>query len=143
MATTAAARARLAALGLTPQRCPATRVLAPNMTRSFGAFHISYARRIPEYGSDTTALVLRGRVFLVLSGDHAADMVAAAEARGVDGCIDLFVERLEQASLLSEHHMAVGVGADPFELEPTTREVLGQAGFDRLAAAVRGGSVAA
>lgn len=122
--------------GLASQRCPVTGEVMSNMTRSFDGFHISYARYLPHYGCDTTALVLNDRVFLILNGYHADDMVNAAVERGIQGCIDIFIDRIQQANNLSEHDMAVGLAADPFELYQTTVELIGQQNIDRLKQAI-------
>lgn len=82
----------LQSLGMTGSACPVTNVLAPNVGRSFGEFAISYNRHSSDYGCDTTAIVLRGRVFLVLNGNHAAQLCLAASDIGVQGCVDYFIE---------------------------------------------------
>ncbi|WP_115632109.1 hypothetical protein [Buttiauxella agrestis] len=122
--------------GFSPVRCPATQVVMPNMTRNFDGFHISYARSIQHYGSDTTAIVLQGRVFLLLNGYHADVLSEAAERSGIHGCIDIFIERIGQANKLSEHRMAAGIDNDLFELAPTVLDVIGQDYMDRLMQAV-------
>jgi hypothetical protein len=122
--------------GFSPVRCPVTQVVMPNMTRNFDGFHISYARNLADYGSDTTSVVLQARVFLVLNGYHADVMVEAAERNGIQGCIDVFIERLQQANKFSEHRMAAGVDTDTFSLMPTTLEMIGQSYMDRFMQAV-------
>ncbi|HGW8688854.1 TPA: hypothetical protein ACNRQC_004800, partial [Klebsiella pneumoniae] len=89
-------------------------------------------------GCDTTALVLDGRVFFVLNGDHACDMTKAAAARGIDGCIDVFIDRIESASRHSEHKMAIGLTNDEFGLMPTALAVIGEENILRLLSAVTG-----
>ena len=135
MTTTQATRH--SASGLSSQRCPATRQLMPNRVRNFDRFHISYNNRSADYGCPTTALVLEGRVFLVLNGDHVEAMVDAAVQGGLQGCMDLFIERIDQANPLSEHMMAFGLAADPFGLQATATGLLGQETFDRIAIAIR------
>jgi len=93
---------------LSSQRCPVTNALQPNRVRNFEGFHISYNPHRADYGCDTTALVLQGRVFFVLNGDHAADLLDAAEQGGLQSCVDLFIARIERANAISEHRMAVG-----------------------------------
>lgn len=122
--------------GFSTERCPVTRQVMPNMTRQYDGFHISYARYLSHYGCATTALVLQGRVFFVLNGDHTQDMVEAANQRGIQGCIDLFIERVHQVNNLSEHQMAVGLAADPFGLSQTTLELIGQQSVDRIVQAI-------
>ena len=124
--------------GFSSNLCPVTRNVMPNMTRDFGNYHISYCRELSHYGSDTTALVMKGRVFFILNGYHADDMVDAAEQNGIQGCIDLFINRINLANQLSEHCMAVGMVADPFGLYQTTVELIGQQSVDRIVEAVSG-----
>jgi hypothetical protein len=111
------------------------------MTRSFDGFYVSHARHISHYGCETTALVLQDRVFFVLNGNHADAMVGAATQGGIHGCIDLFIDRIGQANRFSEHCMAAGVVADPFNLRQTTLDLIGQSNIDRIARAVSGAQV--
>lgn len=127
--------AAMTAAGLAPGRCPITHRLMPNITRNFPGFHISYSRQTRVYGSDTTAMVLGGRVFFILDGNHAVEMIEAALLDGIRGCLDVFIERIDRANALSEHRMAAGLAADPFELRATTLRLIGQAGMERLVAA--------
>ena len=125
-------------LAMRSSKCPVTHSPSPNVTRSFGAdFHISYNPRSSAYGSDTTAIVLQERVFFVLTGDHSEALCAAAAEHVVKGCIDYFAENITRANGNSEHLMATGLHSDPFNLLPTTLEVIGQEGVDRIAAAVQ------
>lgn len=126
----------LSSLGFSGASCPVTREVMPNMVRAFDGFHISYCRHQSHYGSDTTALVLQGRVFFILSGYHADALVQAAEDNGIQGCISAFIERIEQANPFSEHRQALLLDPDPFQVHSTTLEVIGQDGFDRLLAAL-------
>jgi len=127
---------RTPADGLSSQHCPVTGELAPNRARTFDGFHVSYNAHTLYYDSDTTALVLRDRVFLVLNGNHTAEMLDAATRDGLAGALRVFMDRLSLANPLSEHRMALGLCDDPFELQPTMVEVLGQDAFDRFVAAV-------
>lgn len=111
---------------------------ALNTTNNFKGFHISYLKDTRDYGSDTTALVLGGRVFFVLNGNHAAEMNEAALQNGIQGCLDVFIERIDRANAASEHRMAAGLDGDPFELQATTLRMIGQEGMDRLVAAIEG-----
>ena len=81
---------------------------------------------------------MQGRVFFILNGYHADDMVDAAEQNGIQGCIGLFINRINLANQLSEHCMAVGMVADPFGLYQTTVELIGQQSVDRIVEAVSG-----
>lgn len=125
----------LGALGMTGSACQVTRVLAPNVSRSFGDFSISYCRRSVDYGCDTTAIVLGGRVFLILNGYHAEQLIDAASVSGIQACVDYFAENIARANARSEHQMATGVVADLFGLYGTTLEVLGQQSIEKLAKA--------
>lgn len=127
--------------GFSSVHCPVTREVMPNMTRNSKGFHISYAGYQSHYDSDTTALVLQGRVFFILNGNHAGAMVEAVEQSGIDGCVALFIEKIQLTNPHSEHRMAVRVAADPFALYPTTLEVIGQNNVDRIVQALVGGHV--
>lgn len=127
---------RHTANGLSSQRCPVTRQLTPNRVRNFDRFHISYNNHTSDYGCVTTALVLDGRIFFVLNGDHVREMVDAAERDGIQGCVDLFITRIHDANERSEHRMAAGLAADPFGLHRTAIDVIGQANVDRIAGAM-------
>lgn len=98
-----------------------------NVVREFNGFHIAY-----DHGTDTTALVLRNHVFFVLAGDHVHDWDKAAKDKGIQGCIDLFVERMDQAHRRSEHRMAVGLDSDIFNLRPTLYEMIGKDGIEKI-----------
>lgn len=117
--------------------CPVTNVITPNLTRTYTGFHISYNPSSANYGCDTTALVLSDRVFFVLNGDFSERFADASESKGLQGCIDLFIENIEKANRLSEHLMASGMSSDPFDLGRTAREMLGQENIDRIVQAVK------
>lgn len=113
-------------------RSPVTNELMPNMTRSYANFYISYARYLPHYGCDTTALVLGDRVFFILNGNHANEMKNLAEEKGIGGVIEYFITNINQANSWSEHKMAVGLSPDPFGLHDTALKILGQTIIDRI-----------
>lgn len=116
--------------------CPVTNVRSPNVSRSFENFHISYCDRSDGYGCDTTAIVLRDRVFFILNGNHAAQLINTAEEEGIQGCIEYFIENIEKANRYSEHSMATGVINDPFDLFSTALEVIGQDNISKVAQAM-------
>lgn len=122
-------------LGMTGSSCPVTNMRAPNVARGFGEFSISYNRHTSDYGCETTAIVLRGRVFFVLNGNHAEQLCFAATSDGIQGCVDYFVENIAQANPRSEHRMATGLGSDPFSLMATALDVIGQCNINRVAKA--------
>ncbi|ARV43098.1 hypothetical protein ACRFV7_005234 [Klebsiella oxytoca] len=129
---------QLAELGFTSDVIPVINTPAPNMTRGFERFHISYNFSSAAYGCDTTALVLDERVFFVLDGDHARDMTEAAKSHGIDGCVNVFIDRIESANRHSEHKMAIGLTSDKFGLMPTALAVIGEQNILRLLSAVTG-----
>lgn len=108
-----------------------------NRVVNFNGFHLSYDPSSRDYGSDTTGIVFKGRVFFVLNGDHSHGLHAAVEAAGVQGAIDYFIEHQADANKSSEHLMVCGQQNDLFELTPTVREIIGQDGIDRLIRAFR------
>jgi hypothetical protein len=122
----------LRSAGMTGSSCPVTNVRAPNVARSFGEFSISYNSHTSDYGCDTTAIVLCGRVFFVLNGNHAVQLCLAASSNGIEGTIQYFIENIAQANHRSEHWMATGLSSDPFSLHPTTLQVIGQCNVDRI-----------
>jgi hypothetical protein len=122
--------------GFVQQVCPVTRQVAPNSISSFDGFHISYCRESSSYGSDTTALVLQGTVFFILKGNYSQAMLRAAHEKGVQGCIDVFIEQLDRVSSFSEHLMALELIKDQFGLAKYARQTLGEQCFDRLREAV-------
>ncbi len=135
MTTTQATRD--SANGLSSQRCPVTRQLMPNRVRSFDGFHVSYNNSSSDYGCPTTALVLGGRVFLILNGDHAGDLIEAAELGGLQGCMYLFIERIASANSRSEHMAAFGLTEDPFGLQSTVLTLIGQSSLEQAVTKIR------
>ena len=120
-------------LGFVGGSCPVTNVVSPNISKDYpGGFHVSYCRSNRDYGCATTTIILKGRVFFVLNGNHAAALDAAAIAGGISTCMDYFLQNIALANPLSEHLMAVGLADDPFALASTTLEILGQSTIDRI-----------
>lgn len=111
--------------------CPISHSPSPNVVKAFGPFNVSYNPSTQGYGIDTTAIVLDDHVFLILKGDHAAALDQACQRAGIEGCIDYFVDHINEAHKMSEHLMATGMIKDQFGLVPTTKRVLGQH-FDKL-----------
>lgn len=122
-------------LGMHGSACPVSRVLSSNVTRSFGKFTISYNRSSAGYGSDTTSIGLDGRVFFVLDGSHGAALCAIGEQQGMQGFVDYFIAHIGKANQRSEHWMAAGLRDDPFGLQVTAVELMGQANLERIAKA--------
>lgn len=125
-------------LGMSSTFCPMSNTCSPNSVRSFGKdVHISYLPYSSAYGCDTTAIVLRDHVYLVLRGDHTNQLIPVTAEAGIQGCVDYFIKHLDQAHLMSEHLMAVGIDDDQFNLMSTTIAIFGQDSVDRIAAAAR------
>lgn len=122
--------------GYAPQICPISHLPTPNMAKTYQGFHISYTGYMDHYGSDTTALVLKEQVFFILSGSHGKALEQIADDEGIQGCIEYFIKHLDQANKMSDHLMAVGLKADPLKCQPVAIEILGQATFDHLLAAI-------
>lgn len=119
--------------GMTAGTCPITNARTPNVSRSFENFHISYNPSSADYGCDTTAIVLGGRVFFILNGDHEKPLLNAATEGGVHACVDYFIDNIAYANRrFSEHRMATRTIDDPFDLFTTTAEVIGYDNLNRI-----------
>jgi hypothetical protein len=114
-------------------RCPVTNSVSPNSVASFDQYHISYNPSYACYGCDTTAIVLRDTVFLVLKGEHRKPL---AEAPDLLGCMEYFIANIHLAHSFGEHLRITGLDVDPFKLTPTAVEVLGVETLDRLKQAI-------
>lgn len=101
-------------------------------TPSIGGVNISYNPSSRDYGTRTTAIILNGRVFFVLNGDHRAVLAETLQNTGGQGCLDYFIENIAQANAMSEHYIVIGELADLFGITQTAIEVLGQPNIDRL-----------
>lgn len=115
--------------------CAFTNSLSVNATKSFDNFHISYDPTTRNYKSITTAIVLENHVFLVLNGNHSFALNQIAGHSGLVGCVDYFIEHIEQANPFSEHLNITGKSPDIFGLTKVAIKVLGQANIDRIAEA--------
>lgn len=79
-------------------------VMAPNVCNNFGTFYISYNDWDTDiYGCDTTAIVV-GQMerFYVLNGDHREQLHAIAEKKGLDGCVQYFLDHIDEKSKYSD-----------------------------------------
>lgn len=114
-------------------RCPITGSVSPNSVASFDQYHISYKPSSVHYGCDTTALVLRDTVFLILRGDHRKPLT---EAPDLQGCMEYFVENIHLAHPFGEHLQVTGLDIDHFKLTTTAEEVLGVETLGRLKQAI-------
>lgn len=117
--------------------CPITNELSPNVTMNFERFHLSYNNRSGDYGCDTTAIVLDGRVFMLLNGEHKNALSNAAQENGIHGCVDYFIANIDKANRFSEHLTLIGIGNDQFALIPTAIEVIGEINIGRIAEACK------
>ena len=108
-----------------------------NCTVNKVGYHLSYNPSVADYGSHTTALVLLGRVFFVLNGNHKEYILEASEKDGLQGCIDYFIDNIKMANDLSEHYIIIGQNEDLFELTKTALQSIGQVNIDRIYKAVK------
>ncbi|MND11763.1 hypothetical protein D3C87_686460 [compost metagenome] len=99
--------------------------------------YLSFSQRTSDYGCVTTAIVMAGRLFFVLNGDHRQALDAISLSRGLQGCFNYFLEHLGEASIHSEHRIVAGEKKDLFGLTNTALETLGQQNIDRLTLACR------
>lgn len=110
--------------GFSSSVIPVINQVSPNISRSFDGFSVSYNRSSRDYGTDTTAMVVRGRVFMLLRGNHALELAGAAEQGGLIAAVTMFIMKIEMAITQSEHLEAFGLANDPFDLASTLREAL-------------------
>ncbi|SED37667.1 hypothetical protein SAMN05216178_6998 [Pseudomonas saponiphila] len=101
-------------------------------TKAIDGSYVSYNPSSRDYGCHTTALVLGGRVFLILNGDHREGLFGAVVEGGIAAGAAYFIERIAQANSRSEHHEITGQCADIFELTPTAVRCIGQELVDRM-----------
>lgn len=104
-----------------------------NIVTAFKDFHISYEPDSELYGSDTTAIVLKHDVFLILNGCHNA-LDAIAKEKGLQGCFDYFLENIHLANPKSEHQMACGYFQSLFGIAEAAKSVLGEENIQKLLA---------
>lgn len=113
------------------QRVPVTNELAPNTILNRGDYHISYNASAANYGSETTAIVLKNTVFLVLNGDHKKALQDISEEGGLQACFDYFLENIDSANGMSEHHPILK-GDNTFNIAMWAEEFLGPDNIERL-----------
>lgn len=106
-----------------------------NSVAGFEGFHLSYNPSSVDYGSDTTAFVIKQSLFLILNGDHKTDMHAAAEAGGIMGALDYFIANIGRANYRGSHKEAV-YGDPHFGGDKIALETFGEDGVARLRAAL-------
>ena len=111
---------------------PIINTMSPNSTLNFDNFHLSYNRSRVNYGCDTTAIVLKGDVFLILNGNHKKELEEISNKDGLVGCLNYFIENIKLSNRLSEHHtFTVGV-SDPFNLKQRATNTIGQYMVDSI-----------
>ncbi len=113
------------------QRIPVTNEVAPNTVLDRGEYHVSYNSSTRDYGSKTTAIVLKGTVFLILNGDHRGALEQISETAGLHGCFDYFLENIHKANHLCSHKEILR-GDNTFNTEINARKVLGDENISRL-----------
>jgi hypothetical protein len=92
-------------------------------------YHFSYNPSSAGYGTQTSAIVLKERVFLILTGDHREQLEAT---QSLQQAFDYFVENIDKAHDYSEHTQLTGQRPDAFGLITTALETLGSANLERL-----------
>jgi hypothetical protein len=112
-------------------RIPVINVLTPNEVSDQGEFHLSYNRSSSDYGCDTTAIVLRGTVFLILKRDHRAALTAACDADGLQGCFDYYLKHIAEAHPYSDHYLILK-GDNTFATTEDATKFLGEQNISRL-----------
>lgn len=117
-------QSQLLSNGFSSSTIPVINQKSPNISRPFDGFAVSYNRSSRDYGCDTTGLVIGGRVFLLLSGNHALELAGAAEQGGLVAALTMFIMKMEFAIEQSEHLSAFGIAADPFDTASTVRSAL-------------------
>ena len=103
-----------------------------NSVKTFEGYHISYNPSSADYGCDTTAIVISGRVFFVLNGNHKKALESIALNSGLVGCLEYFASNYKQVNHMSEHNMALGLANDPFELQTTLLDAIGETVFNAI-----------
>jgi hypothetical protein len=106
-----------------------------NSVAGFKDFHLSYNPSSVDYGSDTTAFVVKQSLFLILNGDHKVAMHAAAETGGVMGALNYFIDNVARANFRGSHKEAV-YGDPHFGGDKIALEAFGEDGVARLKAAI-------
>ena len=120
------------------QRIPITNELTPNCNADFDGYHVSFNPRSAGYGcSQTTAIVMQNHVFFVLNGDHKDELLSASKNGGLAGCIQYFIQHIDQANKRSEHHIVVGNSKDPFGVAGVAMSYMGSFLIDQLREAAK------
>lgn len=117
--------------------CPFTNAASPNVILPLDGFHISHNYSSAGYGCETTAIVLQNHVHFVLNGDHREALAKASEEHGLQGCVDYFIDNINQANRISEHLSIAGLREDRFNLLKMTLEMIGQANVYRITVAAK------
>jgi hypothetical protein len=113
------------------QRIPIVNEVAPNTVLARDGYHLSYNASSADYGSDTTAIVLRDTVFLTLNGDHKDALAAVSEEGGLQQVFDYYLENLSLANHMSDDRLIVK-GDNTFNSAINAREFLGDENVERL-----------
>ena len=113
------------------QRIPTINTMAPNTVLDCGDHHLSYNPSIVDYGSVTTALVLKNTIFLTLNGDHRTPLEKANKQGDLQKCFDYFLDNLHQANRLSNHEEIIRAD-NTFNVEINARKILGAKNIERL-----------
>jgi len=123
------------------ERMPVTNEMTPNSTVHFDGYYLSYNRRSSDYGCDTTAIVVGGRVFLLLNGDHREELLSISNTDGLDGCLNYLINNINLSNKYSEINTLVGVDKDVFGLVDTFLNHSNQDMLNKLTDAFNCGSI--
>lgn len=103
-----------------------------NSTMDFDKFHLSYNPSRANYGSDTTAIVLKGTVFFILNGNHKNELAEISKTKGLQGVIEYFIDNIDKANKLSEHNLLIEGSNDLFKVKENTLDTIGQDNVNRI-----------
>lgn len=115
--------------------CGGIPITFTNTVKKRGCHHISFNKSSREYGCPTTALVINGRVFIILCGNHY-DNLNNALADGIESAWDYVVKNAKNLHDMSEHNQVLGLETDLFGLRETTVDYLSDEALNNLYHAV-------
>ena len=99
-------------------------------------FHLSYNGYEMAYGGPTTAIVIGDhQLFFVMRGNHKDGLQAAADASGLEGVLEYFVENIEAAHHMSDH-LQIHRDHEVAPYKTWAEELLGEENISKIQAAV-------
>lgn len=115
--------------------CGSIPITSTNTVKKQGCHHISFNKSSRDYGCTTTALVIDGRVFIILCGNHY-DNLNNALADGIESAWDYVVKNAKNLHDMSEHNQVLGLETDLFGLRETAVDYLSDEALNNLYLAV-------